>query len=84
METFAKIPGIDMLLASKKAKFLTVLIALFIMRDQFGLGMEELKYISMAFMAYFIGQGIADVGAAIFGHAGEEEVAEEEAPADEA
>lgn len=81
METFAKIPGIDMLLESKKAKFLTVLIALFIMRDQFGLGMEELKYISMAFMAYFVGQGIADVGAAIFGYSGKEEevVVEEEA-----
>lgn len=67
MEIIKQIPFLDALLVSKKAKMLAVLVSLFLMRDQLGLGSYELKYLTLGFCAYFIAQGMKDVGEQIAG-----------------
>lgn len=62
MEVLTKIPFLDVLLESKKAKVLATLIGLFLMRDALGLNDMALQYISFAFMAYFLAQGLKDLG----------------------
>lgn len=62
MEVLSKIPFLDVLLESKKAKVLATLIGLFLMRDVLGLNEMALQYISFAFMAYFLAQGMKDLG----------------------
>jgi len=62
MEILSKIPFIDVLLESKKAKILATLIGLFVMRDILGLNDMALKFISFGFMAYFLAQGMKDLG----------------------
>ena len=62
MEVLTKIPFLDVLLESKKAKVLATLIGLFLMRDVLGLNDMALQYISFAFMAYFLAQGLKDLG----------------------
>ena len=67
-------------LESKKAKVLATLIGLFLMRDMLGLNDMALQYISFAFMAYFIAQGMKDLGEqlALRWYVEEEEMVEEE------
>jgi hypothetical protein len=62
MEILKNIPFIDTLLESKKAKMLAVLISLFLAREQFNLGHYELKYLTLGFCAYFLAQGLSDIG----------------------
>jgi hypothetical protein len=62
MEILQKIPFIDSLIASKKAKMLAVLVSLFLMDDQLGLSIDDLRYLTYGFCAYFIAQGLSDVG----------------------
>jgi len=80
MEILQNIPFLDVLLESKKAKVLATLIGLFLMRDMLGLNDMALQYISFAFMAYFIAQGMKDLGEqlALRWYVEEEEEGEEE------
>lgn len=78
MELLQNIPFLDVLLESKKAKVLATLIGLFIMRDMLGLNDMALQYISFAFMAYFIAQGMKDLGEQLALRWQDEEVVEEE------
>lgn len=80
MEILQNIPFLDVLLESKKAKVLATLIGLFLMRDMLGLNDMALQYISFAFMAYFIAQGMKDLGEqlALRWYVEEEEMVEEE------
>lgn len=78
MEVLNKIPFIDVLLESKKAKVLATLIGLFLTRDILGLNEMALQYISFAFMAYFVAQGMKDLGEQLALRYQEEEVVEKE------
>jgi len=80
MEILQNIPFLDVLLESKKAKVLATLIGLFLTRDMLGLNDMALQYISFAFMAYFIAQGMKDLGEqlALRWYVEEEEEGEEE------
>lgn len=62
MDILTKIPFLDVLLESKKAKVLATLIGLFLVRDNLGLDAMAMQYISFAFMAYFVAQGMKDLG----------------------
>lgn len=84
MELLQNIPFLDVLLESKKAKVLATLIGLFIMRQPLGLDDQAMMWISLAFMSYFIAQGMKDLGEQLALRWQEEEEVEEEEVEEEA
>lgn len=83
MNVLKQVPFLDMLMESKKAKMLSVLVSLFLLRDEIGLDMYALKYLTLGFCAYFIAQGLKDLGEALAEFLTNKEEPKEEAPTKE-